>query len=154
MSDESVRNLGLPRRATLERNEGPKVCGATLQQEMLEALIALREALRTLPGIDPFSHGPLAEADSLAEAAIERAWKEHAAAALAEHKRERRLPGVNLRYLKDGQCRLVPGEAYWVPKEGMWTVAISPYRVMGEGTARMTLFATEDEAIKAGASKE
>ena len=41
--------------------------------DAMSALIAMRAALRSMPGIDPFSHGQLAEADSLAEAVIAKA---------------------------------------------------------------------------------
>lgn len=38
--------------------------------DMLAALHGYRTALRSVPGFDPFSHGPLATADTLAEMAI------------------------------------------------------------------------------------
>lgn len=41
--------------------------------DLLAALKAMRSALRSMPDVDPFFHGPLATADSLAEIAISKA---------------------------------------------------------------------------------
>ena len=58
-------------RAVLARAQA--VAGADpVKADLLDALHQMRDALRSMP-TDPFAHGPLASADSIAEAAIARA---------------------------------------------------------------------------------
>lgn len=52
---------------------GPLSAPEVAAGDLLRALKAIRAALRTMPDIDPFSHGPLATADTLAEMAVAKA---------------------------------------------------------------------------------